>query len=85
MQPVGQLIEQNIVTFADFVGNAQYISIGNLDENNKVFIFLTDYPNRRRTKIRGTAKVVEGDDVLLNQLANPEYRGKPVASLRLSR
>ena len=47
--------------FADFVGNGQYISVGNLDENNKAFIFLMDYPNRRRIKIWGTAKIVEGD------------------------
>ena len=72
-----KVLDEQTLAFADFVGNAQYISIGNLDENNKAFIFLMDYPNRRRIKIWGTAKVVEGNDVLLNQLADPKYRGKP--------
>jgi hypothetical protein len=72
-----KVIDDQTLAFADFVGNAQYISTGNLDENNKAFIFLMDYPNRRRIKIWGTAKVVEDKDELLEQLADPEYRGKP--------
>ena len=63
--------------FADFVGNAQYISVGNLDENNKAFIFLMDYPNRRRIKIWGTSEIVEGDAGLLQQLTDDGYKGKP--------
>jgi predicted pyridoxine 5'-phosphate oxidase superfamily flavin-nucleotide-binding protein len=72
-----KVLDEHTLAFADFVGNAQYISTGNLDENNKAFIFLMDYPNRRRIKIWGTAAVVEGDDKLLNRLVDPEYRGKP--------
>jgi len=72
-----KVIDDNTLAFADFVGNAQYISTGNLDENNKAYIFLMDYPNRRRIKIWGTAKVVENDDELLKQLTDPDYRGKP--------
>ena len=72
-----KVLDEHTLAFADFVGNAQYISIGNLDENDKAFIFLMDYPNRRRIKIWGTAKVVEGDDELLHRLVDSEYGGKP--------
>ena len=71
-----RVLDEHTLAFADFVGNAQYISIGNLDENDKAFIFLMDYPNRRRIKIWGTARVVEDDKVMLAQLSDSEYRGK---------
>lgn len=72
-----KVLDDRTLAFADFVGNAQYISVGNLDENDKVFLFLMDYPNRRRIKIWGTAKVIEDDHNLLNRLADEEYRAKP--------
>ena len=72
-----KVLDDRTLAFADFVGNAQYISTGNLDENPKAFIFLMDYPNRRRIKLWGTAEFVEGDDELLSRLTDPEYRGKP--------
>ena len=71
------MLDEHTLALADFVGNAQYISIGNLEENNKAFIFLMDYPNRRRIKIWGTAKFVEGDGQLLSRLVDSDYRGKP--------
>ena len=76
-----KVLDEQTLAFADFAGNAQYISIGNLDENDKVFIFLMDYPNRRRIKIWGTAKVVEGDVGLLKRLVDSNYRGKPERAL----
>lgn len=72
-----KVLDEHTLAFADFVGNAQYISIGNLEENNRAFIFLMDYPNRRRIKIWGTARFVEGDDKLLDSLIDSDYRGKP--------
>ncbi len=72
-----KVLDENTLAFADFVGNAQYISVGNLDENNKAYIFLMDYPNRRRIKIWGTAETVEDDDDLLDRLTDKEYRGTP--------
>lgn len=75
-----KVIDEKTLGFADFVGNAQYISIGNLDENNKAFIFLMDYPNRRRIKIWGTSEIVEGDDALLQRLNDEDYKGKPQRS-----
>jgi len=75
-----KVINETTLGFADFVGNAQYISLGNLDENNKAFIFLIDYPNRRRIKLWGTSEIVEGDDVLLRRLTDDQYSGKPQRS-----
>lgn len=72
-----KVIDEKTIGFSDFVGNAQYISVGNLDENNKAFIFLMDYPNRRRIKIWGTAEIVEDDENLLEQLTDENYKGKP--------
>ena len=71
-----KVIDEATLAFADFVGNAQYISVGNLDENNKAFIFLMDYANRRRIKIWGTGKYIEDDSELLESLNDDEYGGR---------
>ena len=65
------------LAFADFAGNQQYISLGNLSENDRVQLFLMDYANRQRIKIWGRAKVVEGDVDLLAKLVDPGYRARP--------
>jgi len=62
--------------FADFSGNRQYISLGNLSENPRAFIFLIDYVNRRRIKLWGKARVVEGDADLQARLRDPDYPGR---------
>lgn len=59
--------------FADFRGNRQYISIGNLTENPNVHLFLIDYAEQRRVKIWGQASVVERDAELLAKLALADY------------
>jgi predicted pyridoxine 5'-phosphate oxidase superfamily flavin-nucleotide-binding protein len=71
-----KVLDKNRLAFADFSGNAQYISVGNLDDNNKAFIFLMDYTNRRRIKVWGTAKYVEDDPQLLERLTDDEYGGR---------
>lgn len=71
-----KVIDEKMLAFADFVGNAQYISVGNLDENNKAFIFLMDYANRRRIKLWGTATVIEDEAKLLHQVTDSSYSGK---------
>ena len=71
-----KVLDDQTLAFADFSGNRQYISVGNLSENNQAFIFLMDYTNQRRVKIWGTAEVVEDDPVLLERLADPEYPGR---------
>ena len=72
-----KVVDDQTLAFADFSGNAQYISIGNLMENDKAFIFLMDYPNRKRIKIWGIARYVEDDAVLLDQLVDPDYGAQP--------
>lgn len=70
-------IDDQTLIMADFRGNRQFISQGNLRENRKAFIFLMDYARRRRIKIWGEAWMVEDDDALL-QLAMPEgYAAAP--------
>ncbi|MEM7506429.1 MAG: pyridoxamine 5'-phosphate oxidase family protein [Pseudomonadota bacterium] len=64
------------LAFADFSGNRQYISLGNLAENPRVTLFLMDYANSSRVKIWGRARVVEGDDALLTQLSDPAYSAR---------
>jgi len=71
-----KVLDDHRLAFADYRGNRQYISVGNLDENDKAFIFLMDYPNRRRIKIWGRAEYVEGDG-LLQQVADPDYDARP--------
>jgi len=72
-----KVIDERTLAFADFSGNRQYISWGNLQDNDKAFIFLMDYTNRRRYKVWGTAKVVDDDPELMAKLADPDYQGRP--------
>jgi predicted pyridoxine 5'-phosphate oxidase superfamily flavin-nucleotide-binding protein len=71
-----KVLDDRTLAFADFGGNRQYLTVGNLSENPKAFLFLMDYANRQRVKVWGTAKVVEDDPALLDRLRDPEYPGK---------
>ncbi len=68
-----RVLDPTTLAFADFRGNRQYISMGNLAENPKVHLFLMDYANRSRVKIWGTCTVVEDDPALLAELTLPDY------------
>ncbi len=70
-----KIIDKHTLGFADFKGNRQYISYGNLEENNKVSLFFMDYPNRTRIKLWGTAEVNEDDEALINKLSVSDYKG----------
>ncbi len=72
-----KVLDEHRLGFADFSGNRQYITVGNLDENPKSFIFLMDFAQRRRIKIWGRAEVVEDDDELLKKLLDPDYGSEP--------
>jgi len=72
-----RVIDGHTLAFGDFKGNRQYVSFGNLLENDKVCLFLMDYPNRRRIKVWGTAKVVEDDADLIEKVTCPNYKSKP--------
>lgn len=71
-----KVLDSKTLAFADYAGNRQYISTGNLSENNKAFIFLMDYPNRTRIKIWGTAEVIYDDKELLESLSDPSYKAR---------
>ncbi len=68
-----KVLDEQRLAFADYRGNRQYISVGNLNENDKAFIFLMDYPNRQRIKIWGRAEYVEGDSEVLARVVDPDY------------
>lgn len=76
-----QVLDDQTLAFADFSGNKQYISTGNLDENPKAMIFIMDYLTRHRVKIWGTAKVVENDDALIEKLMPDNYVARAEAAV----
>lgn len=71
-----KVINSTTLGFADFSGNRQYISYGNLQDNNKVCLFLMDYPNQTRIKLWGTSEVNETDETLIRQLSVSDYNGQ---------
>jgi predicted pyridoxine 5'-phosphate oxidase superfamily flavin-nucleotide-binding protein len=71
-----QVLDDKTIAFADFAGNRQYITQGNLSDNPKAQLFLIDYAHKRRVKIWGTARVVEGDAELLGKLMPKNYRAR---------
>jgi uncharacterized protein len=70
-------LDERTLGFADFGGNQQFITLGNLADNPRAFIFVMDYAQRRRVKLWGRARVVADDPALLERLADPGYAGKP--------
>jgi len=77
-----RVLDERTVAFADFKGNRQYISIGNLSENPQAFLFLMDYSTQTRIKIWGTAEVVEDDQELLARVTDHQHKGKPERVIR---
>lgn len=72
-----RVLDDGTIGFADFTGNRQYITLGNLADNPKAQLFLIDYAQRRRVKIWGEARIVEGDDALLARLMPENYKARP--------
>jgi predicted pyridoxine 5'-phosphate oxidase superfamily flavin-nucleotide-binding protein len=71
-----KVLDKQTLAFADFAGNRQYITQGNLSENPKAYIFVMDYANRRRVKIWGEAHIVEDDSALTQSLMPKGYRAR---------
>jgi predicted pyridoxine 5'-phosphate oxidase superfamily flavin-nucleotide-binding protein len=71
------VLDDKTIAFVDFSGNKQFITQGNLAENPKAYLFLIDYAHRRRIKIWGDAKVVEGDEALVAKLMPEGYKARP--------
>ncbi|MEH2490892.1 pyridoxamine 5'-phosphate oxidase family protein [Bradyrhizobium sp. AZCC 2230] len=72
-----KVLDKQTLAFADYAGNQQYLTQGNLSENPKAYIFVMDYAHRRRVKIWGEARVVEDDDALTEALMPKGYRARP--------
>ncbi|MEO0793687.1 MAG: pyridoxamine 5'-phosphate oxidase family protein [Verrucomicrobiota bacterium] len=74
--PVGfiNVLDERTIGFADYKGNRQFISAGNIRDNGKAMLFMMDYPRRERVKIWATAKLVLADDdpELVARLTDPE-------------
>jgi uncharacterized protein len=72
-----KILDKNTLAFADYSGNRQYITQGNLTENPKAQLFVMDYAHRRRVKIWGEARVVDDDPALLKSLMPAGYKARP--------
>ncbi len=72
-----RVLDERTIGFADFRGNRQYISVGNMMTDDRVSLFFMDYAHRTRLKILGRARLVDlEENTILNRLELPEYRAK---------
>jgi predicted pyridoxine 5'-phosphate oxidase superfamily flavin-nucleotide-binding protein len=72
-----KVVDAHTLGFADYRGNRQYITLGNLSENDRAYLFLLDVSRRQRIKLWGRARVVENDDALIEKLFDHGYKAKP--------
>ena len=72
-----KIVDDQTIAFADYAGNRQYITLGNLADNPKAHLFLIDFAHRQRIKIWGEARVVEGDAELVARLMPEGYKARP--------
>jgi len=72
-----KVVDPHTLGFADYRGNRQYITLGNLSENDRAYLFLIDFSRRQRIKLWGRARVVENDDALIEKLFDHGYKAKP--------
>jgi predicted pyridoxine 5'-phosphate oxidase superfamily flavin-nucleotide-binding protein len=72
-----RVLDDKTIGFVDFTGNKQYITQGNLADNPKAYLFLIDYAHRRRIKLWGEARLVEGDAALVARLMPEDYKARP--------
>jgi uncharacterized protein len=81
-----RVLDDHTIAFVDYAGNRQYITQGNLSDNAKAHLFLIDYAHGKRVKIWGEARVVDGNDKLIEALMPEGYRARPeqVILLRVS-
>lgn len=70
-----RVVDERTLAFVDFAGNRQYVTVGNLAENDRAFLFFMDYARRRRVKVWGRARVVE-DPALVARLMPEGYRAR---------
>ncbi len=74
-------LDAHTLGFADYRGNRQYITLGNLADNPKAHLFVMDYVHRRRVKLWGTLEAIEGDEAMLLSLMPQGYKATPERAL----
>lgn len=74
-------LDAHTLGFADYRGNRQFITLGNLADNPKAHLFVMDYVHRRRVKIWGTLEAVEGDEAFVKSLMPQGYKATPERAL----
>ena len=72
-----KVVDERTLGFADYRGNKQFITLGNLSENDHAYLFVLDFSRRQRIKLWGRARVVENDDALIEKLFDHGYKAKP--------
>jgi uncharacterized protein len=76
-----KVIDERTLGFADYRGNRQYITLANLSENDRAFLFLLDPARKQRIKLWGRAQMVEGDSALIAKLFDDGYKARPERAL----
>ncbi|MGB7256536.1 MAG: pyridoxamine 5'-phosphate oxidase family protein [Pseudolabrys sp.] len=72
-----KVIDERTIGFADYRGNRQYITLANLSENDRAYLFVLDPARQQRIKLWGRARAVEGDNALIEKLFDKGYRARP--------
>ena len=79
-----KIIDGQTLGFADYRGNRQYITLANLSENDRAFLFLLDPARRQRIKLWGRARVIENDPALVERLFDEGYKARPERATSVS-
>jgi predicted pyridoxine 5'-phosphate oxidase superfamily flavin-nucleotide-binding protein len=72
-----KVLDERTLGFADYRGNRQYITLANLSENDRAFLFLLDPARRQRIKLWGRARAIENDAALVERLFDASYKARP--------
>lgn len=78
-----KVLDERTLAFADYAGNRQYITVGNIGENDQVMLFIIDYERGRRLKLWGRAEVIEDDPALLEQVRDAGYAATAERVIRI--
>ncbi|MEX6634529.1 pyridoxamine 5'-phosphate oxidase family protein [Hyphococcus lacteus] len=81
-----KVLDPSTIAYADFRGNRQYLSVGNLSVEKRISLILMDYPNRRRLKVWGRATIIEISDnpAIIKQLHDSSYAARPERAISIA-
>jgi predicted pyridoxine 5'-phosphate oxidase superfamily flavin-nucleotide-binding protein len=79
-----KVVDEHTLGFADYRGNRQYITLANLSENDRAYLFLLDPARKQRIKLWGRARVVENDAALIEKLFDQGYKARPERAILFS-